>query len=49
LDQAVSQRGFTVVDMRHDREIADMFQVGHGPDMRWNQALVNMARRPQAL
>ena len=29
LDQTVSKGGFTVVNMGHDREIADVFQVGH--------------------
>ena len=29
LDQAVSERGFPVVDMCDDREIADMFEVCH--------------------
>ncbi len=33
LDQPVGQGGFPVVDMRHDREIADMCKVGHGEDM----------------
>ncbi len=30
LDQPVGKRGFPVVDMGHDGEIADVFQVGHG-------------------
>ena len=30
LDQPVSQGGFAVVDMRHDGEIADAGEVGHG-------------------
>ena len=30
LDQPVGQRGFAVVDMGHDREIADQGQLGHG-------------------
>ena len=30
LDQAISQRRLPVVDMRHDGEIADMREVGHG-------------------
>ncbi|OIQ68291.1 hypothetical protein GALL_501210 [mine drainage metagenome] len=36
LDQPVSKRGFTVVDMRHDGEIADLFKFGHG----WRYAQV---------
>ena len=30
LDQTVGQRGFAVVDMGHDREVADKIKVGHG-------------------
>ncbi len=31
LDQPVGKRRFAVIDMRDDREIADMGEVGHAP------------------
>ena len=34
LDQAVGQRGLSVVDMRHDRKVPDMREICHGRDMR---------------
>ncbi len=43
LDEAVSKGGFTVVDMRHDGEIADFVQIGHAPDMMRNRGPVKMA------
>jgi hypothetical protein len=45
LDEPVSKGGFAVVNMRHDREIADFGQFGHGVDMIWNLALVKRAYR----
>jgi hypothetical protein len=30
LDQAISKRGFTVVDVSHDGEMADFGYIGHG-------------------
>ncbi|MPL67355.1 hypothetical protein SDC9_13046 [bioreactor metagenome] len=30
LDEPVGERGFTVVDMRHDGEVADVIELGHG-------------------
>ena len=43
LNEAVSKGGFTVVNMRHDREITDFVQLCHKLDMSWFHALVKVA------
>ncbi|MFT4960948.1 MAG: hypothetical protein ACI92Z_002034, partial [Paracoccaceae bacterium] len=44
LDEPVRKGGFTMVNMRHDREISNMFKVGHFWVMRRNSATVNGQR-----
>ena len=48
LDQPVGERGFAVVDMRHDGEVADARKLGHGRDMRGKREAVKRGLAPRA-
>ncbi len=47
LNEAISQGGFPVVNMRHDGEITDFVQLCHEWDMSWFCGLVKVANAPR--